>query len=406
MVLSGSVLAQLIQLSASPILTRIFNPLEIGALTVFLAFSQAVLPAIGGKFEVAMVLPRSERNARILLGMALRINLLISLGLICVCLFPASFLFSHENAELLSKWIWLIPIYTWLAGNVIILQYALNRAGSFRSLGVTKISVAFFTVAISISLGAYGMGVSGLIIGAFTGQLLTMILLYFWNRSSVGVWTINWSPRHSALLKKYRDFPTLNATSSLLDGITLVLPIFVLGKFFSGDVVGWFGLMYRVASAPVSVVSSSISQVNLRFIAQALRDGVSPLSHVLRTASVLCALALLPVSIILIWGPELFGAIFGSSWETAGEYARLLAPAFAMRFIASPLSSTLGATQNNRLGMIWKLLAFITTVAVLAGSVITLNPNTVILALGISDFCLYGLYLVFIVYAAANPRTA
>ena len=406
MVLSGSVLAQLIQLLASPILTRVFDPTEIGALTVFLAFSQVALPAIGGKYEVAMVLPRSERNAKLLLGIALRINLLISLGVLCVLLFPASVFFSNENAELLSNWIWLIPVYIWLAGNVIILQYALNRAESFGRLGVTRIAVAFFTVAISISLGVYGMGVGGLIIGAFTGQLLTMILLLFWNRSSIGWCSINWSPRHCALLKKYRDFPMFNASSSLLDGITLALPILVIGKYFSGDVVGWFGLMYRVASAPVSLVSSSISQVNLRFVAQAVRDGASPLPHILRTASLLFALSVLPLVIILVWGPELFGLVFGSSWETAGEYARFLAPAFAMRFIASPLSSTLGATQNNRLGMIWKLLAFVTTVTVLAGSLITLNPNTVILALGISDFCLYVLYLGFIVYAAVHPRNA
>ena len=399
-------LAQIIQLLASPILTRVFDPIEIGALTVFLAFSQAVLPAIGAKLEIAMVLPRSERNARILLGMALRTNVLISLGLVLVCLFPASSLFKNEDADRLSDWVWMIPLYTWIAGNVVILQYALNRAGAFRKLGAARVLVAVGTVTLSIGLGLLGMGLGGLIIGAFAGQLLTMIALLIWNRSSIGIWTINWTPRHRALLKKYRDFPVMNATSSLLDGFRTAMPVLTLGWFFPGDVAGWYGLMYRVAAAPISVISIAVSQVNLREVAEIVRNGGNARKHVLKIGGTLWLITILPLVIVLIWGPDLFAMIFGSEWREAGEYMRLMAPAFAARVVASPLSTTIGATQNNLLGMSWKVLAFTTNLIVLLSLAYGGDPKTVILGLGISDFCLYLLYQAMIFHAAGKPRPA
>jgi len=45
---------------------------------------------------------------------------------------------------------------------------------------------------------------------------------------------------------------------------------------------------------------------------------------------------------------------------------QILIPAMAVKFVASTLSSTLGATQNNHLGMIWKLTSFITSLSVFA----------------------------------------
>ncbi|MDA7765780.1 hypothetical protein N8917_00400, partial [bacterium] len=71
MIMAGTGLAQVILMAATPILSRLFDPIQFGILTAFLVVPNALLPAIGGKFEVAMVLPRSDRTARLLLGFAI-----------------------------------------------------------------------------------------------------------------------------------------------------------------------------------------------------------------------------------------------------------------------------------------------------------------------------------------------
>jgi O-antigen/teichoic acid export membrane protein len=154
------------------------------------------------------------------------------------------------------------------------------------------------------------------------------------------------------------------------------------------------------------VISIAVSQVNLREVAEIVRNGGNARKHVLKIGGTLWLITILPLVIVLIWGPDLFAMIFGSEWREAGEYMRLMAPAFAARVVASPLSTTIGATQNNLLGMSWKVLAFTTNLIVLLSLAYGGDPKTVILGLGISDFCLYLLYQAMIFHAAGKPRPA
>ena len=67
---------------------------------------------------------------------------------------------------------------------------------------------------------------------------------------------------------------------------------------------------------------------------------------------------------LLLWGPALFTAFFGSRWAGAGELARALAPYIALHFIASPLAVTTLAWKAQA----WALrLALVGQVAFFAG---------------------------------------
>ena len=37
--------------------------------------------------------------------------------------------------------------------------------------------------------------------------------------------------------------------------------------------------------------------------------------------------AIVPFSMAVVWGPDLFSLVFGSGWREAGHYASMLAPA-------------------------------------------------------------------------------
>ena len=61
---SGTALAQAIPIFASPILTRLYTPKKFGMLAVFMAIVSSISPAVCGKYEVAMVLTRSNSQGR------------------------------------------------------------------------------------------------------------------------------------------------------------------------------------------------------------------------------------------------------------------------------------------------------------------------------------------------------
>ncbi|MGD8894316.1 MAG: oligosaccharide flippase family protein, partial [Desulfobacterales bacterium] len=108
---SGTALAQAIPILASPVLTRLYTPENFGVLALFMAIVSSISPAVCGKYEVAMVLPRSNRQGMELLGITLWIAFGLSLLFLFVVIFFSKFLLSLLNAQNLSTWIYLTPIF-------------------------------------------------------------------------------------------------------------------------------------------------------------------------------------------------------------------------------------------------------------------------------------------------------
>lgn len=403
-VMYGTVFAQALQLLMSPVFTRVFEPKEIGLLTVFVVLPNVIIPAIGGRFELAMILPRFDRHARIVLGFAVKTSIAISLIFFAATAVAIS-IGVFPDLKSLRGLAWLVPVYTFLSGQVFILQFVLNRSGQFKRIGQTRLLVAIFTSTFSITFGVLGWGSTGLILGAFIAQCLTLIILSRWVRNWLGPDILLWPKRSSPLLRKYRTYPLLLAPSSLLDGITLALPVLILNRFCGDDVVGWFGLMTRIAVAPITVISSSIRQVNLSVVAELVNSGRSARRHVLKIGALLWISTIIPLGIILLWGPDLAALVFGEQWRESGVYLQILGPAMAARLVATPLSMTIGATRNNHLSVIWGITGFFSTLIVLLATALSGGDARAILVnFGICDFLVYIFLQGLIVYAAGRPK--
>ncbi len=392
-VMVGTGLAQIILVAATPVLSRLFDDVQIGMLTAFLVLPNALLPAIGGKFEVAMVLPRSERTARILTGFAVQICLLTSVLLLIWTLSPI------ESGGRFAVY---EPLYLFLAGNVLILQYGLNRSDQFARLGHIKIVIAAATISMMLVAGWLGAGTGGLIAGSLVGQMVGLAMLLRWGMRPRGIVPITFRSAR-ATLRRYREYPTFNASSGLFSGFTLALPVLAIERWCSDAELGQFGMMIRVTAAPAALAMVAIGHVNLRVVSRLSQEGGSALRHVLRTSGVLWMIAIPGAVVTAIWGPALFAFVLGENWREAGRFAAILAPAIAARFAVAPLSTTLGATQHNRLGMTWRLTAFVAT----AAAVLTVGPQgdvgVILSTLAITEVGVYLLLLGFVLHAAARP---
>ena len=400
----GTALAQAIPILSSPILTRIYTPENFGVLAVFMAIVSSLAPAVCGKYEVAMVLPRSNRQGLDLFGIALWFALVLSLLFLFIVIFFSDSILSILKAQNLSGWIYLAPIFLFLTGLVTAMNYFANRQQDYAIMAKSKMVRALTVALISIILGIAGLGAFGLLSGVITGLLFAVGYLFYQYRGHLAQSFLKWNLSKRTLLKRYRRYPLYSATSSLLDGITMSLPVFFLAHYFPETIVGYFALVIRVGNTPLSFISISVSQVNLKKVVDLVntRQDVQP--YLLKLTGGLL-LFVLPLTIIfIIVSPDLFAYLFGEKWREAGHYMQILMPAMAVKFVASTLSSTLGATQNNHLGMIWKLTSFVISLAVFAWFAPKGNVILFFKAVAIMDIALY-LFCYFLVWKAAKqPR--
>ena len=93
---SGTTLAQSIPIAVSPILTRIFSPEDFGILAVYIAIVTILSVVVTGRYEQAIMLPKSQRDAVHIVILSMFIALIFSL----ICL--AGVLFFHEDLRNLT----------------------------------------------------------------------------------------------------------------------------------------------------------------------------------------------------------------------------------------------------------------------------------------------------------------
>jgi O-antigen/teichoic acid export membrane protein len=400
----GTLMAQVIVVGASPILTRVYAPEDFGIFALFMALVSSLVPIVCGKYEVAMMLPKSDRQGLQLLGISVRTAFLVSSILLFVIVSASYFDLVDLFPSELGDWLYLLPIMLFGMGIHISLNYYSNRQRMYKEMANAKLLQAVVVTTVTITLGFFGAGFNGFVIGSLLGLILAIIYLTALNQSKLLFSSIKWNKNMWELLVQYKSFPMFNASSGLLDGLTLAMPIYFLSLYFPPSVVGYYALVVRVGSAPLAFLSGSISQVNLRKVVDLVASGQDVQSYLLYITAGLVGITALPTFILMFYSQSLFAFVFGEEWRVAGEFMEILAPSLAVSFVVSTLSSTLGATNNNFRGMVWKVVAFATTLLFFALLAPQGDIRLLLQAVVFMNVALYLFYYWQIWQAAGEPK--
>ncbi len=360
--ISGSGLAQVVTLLSLPILTRLYQPEEFGILAVFLAALAVMTVAINGGYDMALMLPEKDEEARKLLLLCIKIALWGSLGWgILSSVFSKNFL-TLLDIERMAPW------HHMLAGSLLLeglsqpLRIYLSRLQKYRVIALSKILRSSFQAVVSIGLGIKGYLFEGLIMGFLIGQLSGLIplgLSYIRREKT----TIENLDSVRTLARKYRDFPQFALIANWLNNASRYLPFFFIPILFSEfgtgeEINGWFQKVDQVLTLPIVLVSMSIGTVFFERGAKAFQEGLAPLRKLTRQTLIQLLILGLPfLLMIMIFAPELFSWVLGEEWEEAGRFARWLMPWFYLIFITTPLSWLVDIRRKLKI-MLWISLIF------------------------------------------------
>lgn len=394
---TGTTIAQAIPVAVSPILTRIYSPQDFGVFALYTAVTMILSVVATGRYEQVIMLPRSDEDAAHIVALSLIISALISFILLVIAtIWNAPLTMLLGNPEI-SRWLYLVPVSVLLMGAYNSFNYWLNRQKSFRIMSANRITQGSLTAAGQLGLGYWFAGSTGLITGFICGWLAATFSAARFYRFKATCFR-----PHSILAnaKLYKDYPGLSAPSSLLDAATTQAPVFFLTKGYDAATVGFFSLAMKVLYAPSSIISTAIGQVYFQKIAMLIHnDRESILSEVLGAAKKLAMIAAATFIPFMFIGDRIFGFIFGETWEVAGEYVGILAPALMFRFIVSPLSTVFLATGNLRMGAMWQAIYFISTISVFM-MLFRCPIKTFLIGFVINEMVMYTFYFYLILLAS------
>lgn len=333
--LTGNIIAVLIPLLVSPILTRIFTENDFGLFTTYNAIIAISLSISTGRLDYAIIEAKNKSITSHLFLLSITIAFITSIiGFIMgYFLFP---LIEDVKQSIVAVLLILIPLMIFINSFSQVCQYVLNRSDRYAGLSIIKTIRSISTGAIHVT-GEYVFPISStLIIGKAIGNIIAFFLsIWFVVKNKL----IEIKPRKykfKYILSKYNKYYSINSFHALFNTISAnLLPLLFVGLFTVKE-VGYYGLSARVCYLPIAVISHAIFQFFSREFAKKIEAGEPTKNMFVRAIHNLLLVSIPPFIFLILFGPQLFGIIFGENWTEAGRYAQILAPYMLTVFLVSP----------------------------------------------------------------------
>jgi O-antigen/teichoic acid export membrane protein len=400
----GTVIGQGLVILASPVLTRLYGPADLGLFGIFASFIAFASVLLCLRYEAAIASAPTHREAALLTALSLALcapsTLLAAAALWVLC--RGDFL---GFGQLPSWAIWIALPALFCTGVWTALRYHYVRGQALRRTAESGIIQNAGRAAIPIAAAPLHLGWLGLAAGEVIGRAASAL----WLLRRSGLSREHWRgvlsfAAASRLLAKYRQFPLYALPSSALNELALTLPVPLIAALYGSEAAGFFALVQRVLAVPASFVGRSVADAFHGQAAVYARESphrVRP--FLLGVAGRLALLSLAPALILFFFGSHLFSWAFGPTWATAGVLAAILAPRVFAQVVVSPVTPLVFVLGGQRAKLLYDLTATGVTVAALYGGWawgLDLRGSVALLSAGYA--IAYGLYFVILLRLASR----
>jgi len=372
--ISGTTLAQAFSVLIYIFLSRIYTEEDFGVFGLYMNILNITVIFSTAKYELAILLPKSERESINLLGLSGMISVVVSL-LLLVIVFPMNDQICRWlGSEQISRWLYFIPLSTLMVGWFTSFRNFSNRQKRYKLITGANIGQSISNSLLKLGLGLLIAGAAGLIFGVIFGQVVGFLVFFMvhWRINGSKLSWISWSEM-KRLGRKYSLFPRYNMWQGLINNFSGAFPVFILSSYFTTATAGLYTFGYMILYRPVNLMANAFYQVMFqRFVEKKhINSSIRPdvLLFLKRSTQVL----VLPFIVAAIFFPEIFGFIFGDKWIEAGRYAQILLPWIFMTSLVMPLSFIPDLYKKQRVAMIIDGVKLVGRLAGLAVGVIMEN---------------------------------
>lgn len=346
---SGSIIAQLIGVIASPIMTRMYTPEVIGEYTLLLTAVGIFGSIICGRFDIAIVSEPEESNVLPLITLSFLLtivfSIIVSLGFsIYYCVSG----YSIVQVFFSTVSILVLLLLTGIAN--ILISYN-NRYKEYKLMTTVTI-IRAIAKEIPMVVGGFLWSTSWSLVisnalGIIFGVRKQSERLQKETEKLKAFKCVRKDDVKKVAIDNKRQLffstPALLANNFSYSSVNIFIK-----ELFGAGVLGLYSISYRLLGLPLDVISSNISRVYLEKASKDYNAEGNYTRCFLKTSLLLFGL-MIPIMVALyLFAPWFCGWFFGEVYTEAGFYARLLIPLFAMRFIVSPLTvgSIISKKQN------------------------------------------------------------
>ena len=329
--MTGTVVSQLLILCSAPILTRLYTPEDFGIFGLYFAVLAPFQVLASWRYELAIVLPQSDDDARCLMGLSFLLLSAMTVATALICFFWGPQITNLLTAPGLGKWLMFLPVSLFIVGLFNIFNYWSTRKNKFRHISIAKVLQSSSTLTGQLGTGVMlHSTVFGLLASSILGQAIGAITLI---RQNLNKQNFNLSrDKIVAVARRYWEIPLNTIQTAFLNTCSKSLLPIVISYFFGSYIVGIILLAERVLLAPMNLITKSIWEIShsrLGKLAEAQKREL--LNNVHKVVALAFAY---PFAYVFMFS-EYCATFFGQQWENLN----LIFPAFALMIYFNSISN-------------------------------------------------------------------
>jgi len=352
--LTGTVMGQLISVLLSPVLTRLYTPAEFGTLGSITSIVTILSVVAILRLELALPLAHERKDAANLLalcGVALVLTALVTtLVLALMPFWPALAALFHD----IMPYRWFIPLGMFAVGAYQIMVFLATREHEFKVLARTKLYQGLAGPFSQIGFGLLGAGPIGLITGYIIGQSVGVGSLFtrLVHRAGFLADGLSWAGMRE-MLRRYRHFPLISSPTALLSMLASSSSVMVIvSVLFSPTVAGYMFLTDRIVARPLLMLTTSIMQVYSGDISRNLRENPAIVRRrFLGISATMFGIVAFWLTVVNLLAPLCFGAVFGAAWAPVIPFLQALSVGYLLQFTLHGLGHTLQLLERQGLSL-------------------------------------------------------
>jgi O-antigen/teichoic acid export membrane protein len=364
--ITGTVLAQLISILLQPVLRRLFSPATFGTFSVYMSVAGIVAVAASLRYDDAIVLPRKDKDSINVLFLSLISNFAINFLLfIAVASWGKQLLlFLNFPSNFPVSILYLIPLSVFLSNTYQCFNYWLIRKKKYKSVSVNKLlrrgSEGIAQVSFALLKNPKGLVYSDIIgQSANVGTALIQAFRYGFTFKVLSLTKLKY------VMKKYADFPKYNLVPALMSTCSYLLPPIFINKYFSSDYAGYFDLTKLLLSVPLAFITASFSSVLLQKVAERYNRRESLIADLKPVFILVIAVSVAEILAMTFFGEWLFKLLFGESGTFSGRISKIMVWSYSLNFMVSTFTAIFVSMRKIKVYSAYQLLYFLAILSLL-----------------------------------------
>ena len=352
--ITGTLLAQIITVGSSPLLSRLYDPSDFGHFSIYSSIVAVISILSCLRYELAILLSNSFKKAFDLVNLSFVISYILAITFFfIVVVYALNYSLTNIN------FIFLIPIIIILTAASATLNYFHNKIGQIKINSTGRVVQSFFTVIFGLIFSRQHF-FNGLAISAFLGLLINVIYLinYLPRRYKRKLFVFPDFIKLKNIAVEYIQFPRNSLFPAILNIFSTQAITFFLMNNFGASNTGNYFFAARIILLPSSLLSSTFSDIFYQDLVKRKKNKELIWPFFKKNASYLFLFSLCFAVPLYFLGPIIFNFFFGANWIEAGLLSKILIFSFIARFVVSPMTIIFTAFNKIVTGGYWQVVYF------------------------------------------------